>query len=397
MLVKLTLALLGGTVLSLIFGYLIAYWRDIGSSSPKNLNDSNWSQFFETLTQLKSYGLKFSARQQKQAHNNKRHKSATQKQRRSRAPSSWENHSEVQRLLVKFEDFYPELYRYFENLKYNGDELLKLEAKELESQIKVKVSASMMGDRMHELLELQAFDSFGVQGLGGQAVRELWLSFTVGQIYIDDARLGSSTLSHALSRELSLDESSLFRGIEAQVMLIKGASKKALFNKYWKEQQKSSFERSGYLQNLTPSQRAQLCYKWAQTKGHHSQISQQLKETLKEIEKCFQELYREHNSADGKHHRKKQQHKKSRAQRPSATQAPDSDPYHWAYELLEMPKTSDFTVIKKQFKKMAMKYHPDRLSREGLNELECRRHHEHFLEIQKAYKSLEKAYAHKVA
>jgi DnaJ-domain-containing protein 1 len=393
MLIKLTLALIGGTVLSLIFGYLIAYWRDIGRDSLKSSDDSSWSILFDTLTRLKTERFKHSERQRAQKSDARNSHTKSQHKRRSRAPSSWEKHSEIERLLLRFEDFHPRLYSYFLKIKDSGEELMKLEASELEKRLGIRVSASMMADRIHELLELKAFESLSLQDSGPEAVHELWLSHTVAQIYLDDARLGSTTLSQSLCKELSLDSATVFRGIEAQFMLVKGASKKVLFRKYWKEHQKSSFERSSYLQNLTPTQRAELAYKWARTKMNFAGMIQQLRETLLEIERFFEGFYRDQNS--GKNNQNKQKNKKTKQQR--TTQETQKDPLQWAYELLEMTPSQEFITIKKQFKKMAMKYHPDRLVQEGLSELECKRHHEHFVEIQKAYKALEKHYDPKAA
>lgn len=386
MLIKLALALVGGTVLSFMFGYLVAYWRDIGRGPSKQLDDKNWLKFFEALTRLKREAFTFSKRSGQQRRQHSSTQRTQQQQRRSRAPSSWEQHPELARLLLKFDDFYPELYRYFEGLQKRGDELMLLEAKELEKTLKTRVSASMMADRLHELLELKAFDNLGVQNLGGEAARQLWMCFSVGHIYLDDARLGSPTLSQYLIEQLNLDQASVYRGIEAQCLLARGASKKALFKKYWQEQQKSGFERSEYLHSLTPFERAQLCFKWTRTKTSAEEIHRQLRGTLEEMEKAFEKFYREHNT---KQKKQKEQKSKRRQNKPEQTQA-QTHSLQWAYDLLEMQATDEFSLIKKQFKRMAMKYHPDRLAREGLSEIECRRHHEHFVEVQRAYKALEK-------
>lgn len=405
MLLKIALALVGGTVISLIFGYLVAYWRDIGRDSPKNMDEHTWFRFFEAMTSLKKEAFKFTSK--KESRESQRRSSSTsgapgaQSKRRSRAPSSWQKHPEIQRLLLKFDDFYPELYRYFQNFKDRGDELAALEARELEKILGERVSATMMADRMHELLELKAFDSLGVQDAGAKRIRELWLCYSAAQMYLDDARLGSATVSKKLSQELNLEASSVFRGIEVQCLLSKGASKKALFKKYWQEQQKQSFERSLYLQNLTAFERSQLCYKWVQTKAHVQEVKRQLSQTLQEMEKAFQAFYREYNSGQKQQQTHKKKGQKQEHHRQQKREAPpqqkSSDSLQWAYDLLEMGVTTEFSLIKKQFKKMAMKYHPDRLAREGLGELECRRHHEHFVEVQKAYQTLEKRYGSKAA
>ena len=59
-----------------------------------------------------------------------------------------------------------------------------------------------------------------------------------------------------------------------------------------------------------------------------------------------------------------------------------------AYKMLEIPKTATDTEVKKAYRKMAKKYHPDKL--QDLGEEHLKGGKEKFLQIQKAYDKLKK-------
>lgn len=72
----------------------------------------------------------------------------------------------------------------------------------------------------------------------------------------------------------------------------------------------------------------------------------------------------------------------------SAMYRPKTDSKKWAYEVLEVQKGASQEDIKKAYRRMAMKYHPDKVS--ALGDEERKRAEEKFKEVKKAYDLLKK-------
>jgi len=67
----------------------------------------------------------------------------------------------------------------------------------------------------------------------------------------------------------------------------------------------------------------------------------------------------------------------------SAMYRPRTDGRKWAYDVLELPEGSSQDEIKKAYRRMAMKYHPDKVS--ALGDEERKKAEEKFKEVKKAY------------
>ncbi|MBZ7933651.1 TerB family tellurite resistance protein [Campylobacter sp. W0065] len=61
-----------------------------------------------------------------------------------------------------------------------------------------------------------------------------------------------------------------------------------------------------------------------------------------------------------------------------------------AFEILELPKNADINTVKKQYRKLAKKYHPDILNANNISEEEIKKGVEKFQKINEAYEKIKK-------
>lgn len=372
-------AVVGGTIISLIFGYLFAYWRELMNKQAHALKtDDQWAAGFDRMTSGKEGELAGAVRRN-QAKAAPSAESTTKSRVRSSASSALSQHPEMIRLLELSQDFYPEIHQYLNNLGELGDELGKREVSEFKSF--GAVSGSFLMERLYELLEMRFFERFLCPEGDAKMLRASWLSYSTAYLFCEDARLGSSTLSAYLEKKHHLAPHDVYRGVEYATLLSKGASRLALQESYRKKSEQS-FERSLWLQDQTREQRIQLVWGLAHEKSYHALgiegVVLLFERAALELEKVLQQAYKQYNQESSK--KKAQQKKKTSS---------SSLPYEKEFDLLEMAPTEDIVEIKKQYKKMAMKYHPDRQDEHSS--------HERFVAIQRAYQILDKAYAKKAA
>lgn len=392
-------AVVGGTILSLIFGYIFAHWREFMDKHAHSLKtQQDWEKSFTRMTSTKEGELAGASRQKKaQNSHDPKNKGARASSRRR---GSLADHPEIERYLELSKDFYPSIYQYFLNIKEMGDDVGKWEIEEFK-KFSV-VNSSFLLERIIELLEMRYFDRFLSPDGSAQMIRLSWLSFSAASLFCDDSRLGSSTISAYLEKKLHLAPQDLYRAVEFAALLSKGGSRLALLESY-KKKVDQNFERSLWLQEQTKEQRLALVWTMAHEKSFHALgiggVIGIIEKAAIELEEALNEAYeqrnREDKSGDGKgenEQKSSQQSKQKRNQKNEkkpAGQSKSKGPYEDEFKALEMDYTQDIILIKKQYKKLAMKYHPDRQGQESSQE--------RFVAIQRAYQTLEKAYSPKAA
>lgn len=388
MLMKIMVAVVGGTILSLIFGYLFAYWRELMNRQGHALkNESEWDARFDRMTSGKQGELAGAARRTSAS---QKTSSAQRSQSTSSRTTSWSSHPELKKILERSQDFYPDIHQYFLNLSELAEELGKLEVSEF--RVYTSVSATFLMERMQELLEARFFDRFLFPEGSALMVRESWLSYSAAYLFCEDARLGSSSLSQSLELKHHLAPQDIYRGIEYAAQLSKGASRASLQQNY-KNKIDQSFQRSQWLQEMTKEQRIQLVWSLAHDKGLHAHgiagVVKAIEQAVLELEEVLLKSFEEKNRESNKQQQRKQQKKQKQKEPPPESEIPKKTPYQTEFEILQMPVCQDISAIKKQFKKMAMKYHPDRQGPQSSQE--------RFVALQKAYETLDKAYGKKAA
>jgi hypothetical protein len=371
-------ALVGGTLISLFIGYLVAYGKELFNGKEE------WNGSFDRMVRGKQEDLNSADGASRKGFGPRE---KTSQEERSRA--SFSNLARIyQKLGMSGEA------NFFEELASGGREVLDLECKKREKEFKRKwghsVSDHFLRERFFELCREEVF----VQNknlslaLSLRAIMELWESYAGVTLLFDDARLGSSSLLKDLERKLHLDPFSLYRGVEYWMLLKAGQSRASLIKQYHKDIGKNSFERSQKLMAWSEARRQQVLFSIIFPARHKVRT---FPEVLKEAESAILELERELGAKtrqeNGEQYREHKREQKSQ-QRPKREL---SD-----FELLGLAgPTHDFAQIKKAFRKMAMRYHPDRV--ETLTEEEARDAHEQYVVIQKAFERLEKRYGKKAA
>lgn len=384
MLYKIMVAVVGGTILSLIFGYLFAYWRELMNKQAHGLRtDQEWEKGFSRMTSGKEGELAGAAR--RTTSSSSASSSSQESKSKSRHRTGMGEHPELLRLLDLSRDFYPDIYQYFCNIQEMGEDLGKWEMDEFKKFTSVK--GNFLVERMSELLEMRYFDRFlGPEG-SAKMIRASWLSYSAAYLFGDDARLGSSTICEHLEKKLHLPPQDLYRAVEFALLLSKGGSRLALKESY-KKKIDQSFERSTWLQEQTKEQRIAMIWSLCHEKSFHALgiegVVDLIEKAAIELEAALNQAYQEGNREEKAKTQQKTKQQKTAKPRPST-----KGPYEQEFCALEMAYTSDISLIKKQYKKLAMKYHPDRQGQESSQE--------RFVAVQRAYQTLEKAYSKKAA
>lgn len=388
------IALVGGTLISIAIGYLIAYGKEFFEKSSQSGDFESWSKGFDRMVGAQKADFRDSGAERSGFSTGQ-----------SRAQSTDRHGSYFEQLAQTYENLNMSAEaQYFERLKSEGRDFFDQECKKRSSEFKRKwghsVSDHYLRERFIELCRDKAFiqNKNLKLALPLKGLFDLWESYAGAYLLLDDARLGSSTLSKDLEKKLALDPFSIYRGIEYWFLTKAGQSKASLVQEYWRDVGRGHFQRSQKVANWSESRRIQIILSLVFPARHKVRT---FPEVLKECEGAISDLESELRSRgrqdnqegqSSSSHKKQKSKKQTSSEHPKAKKSstPPSD-----FSILGIEVTSDWEEIKKAYRKMAMKYHPDRV--DSHNEQEAREAHDFYVEIQKAYERLEKRYGKKAA
>lgn len=276
--------------------------------------------------------------------------------------------------------------RYAQDIYVGGAKELKPIFKEWERTKASALSGSFFKRLMIELLEQKA----GYRNASAFKLREindfnrLVVAVASLLLLIEDAEKGSRSLTRSLIKNQA-SERRVFLAIEYWLFLKTGAAKNALLAQLLKPNHRVGQR----ISSLSYQKRVRLCLMtlttdWGQLPDQKSLLASFVK-VIDEIasEEVKQESMKREQSRQQKS--KKENKQKQKTPRPSTLTKKEE------YLLrLGLSATSDFRSVRKAYKKLAMEKHPDRLMASSPSEMELKRAHVEFLQIQEAYHYLEK-------
>ncbi len=377
MLVTITIAVVGGTIISLIIGYLVAYWKDLFNGSG-SLSESAWSKAFNRFVHTQANELKGTTEA--------RAGFDTGASRASTQATSDVSKSAFMKLEETYESLsMKEESRLFQSLsedKNKLEEICQERSKQFRQKWGYQLSSQFLKERFLELVQEKAFSQNKQHALTIKQLTELWESFAALAMFFEDTKWGSLTLSERLSQKLQLSPANVLRGVEFWFLSRAGQSKDSLFKTYWQQEGKGAFEKSEKLKQFKPERRVQLLLSLAFPARYKVKI---FSEVLKELEMGVLELEAHLEDLHSKANQKQQSQKKPSSYSSFSNKLAETD-----FDLLEIKPTSNMKEIKKAFHKMALKLHPDHVKCSTPEEEKAA--HESYLKVQKAFERLEAKY-----
>lgn len=386
MLMTVIIAVVGGTIISIIIGYLVAYGKDLFNGSG-SLSESAWSKAFNRFVHTQANELKGTT--------DARAGFDTGASRAASQNTSDISKSAFSKLAETYETLsMKEESRFFENLaedKNKLEEICQERAKQFKQKWGYQLSSQFLKERFTELVQERAFSQNKQHALNSKQIFELWESFAALAMFFEDTKWGSLTLSERLSQKLQLSPANVLRGVEYWFLSRAGQSKDSLFKTYWQQEGKGAFEKSEKLKQFKSERRVQLLLSLTFPARFKVKI---FSEVLKELENGVLELEAHLESLHSESNQKQQSNKQSsssqNSQKIHKTKITETD-----FDLLEIKPTTNMREIKKAFHKMALKLHPDHVKCESLEEEKAA--HESYLKVQKAFERLEAKYGKLVA
>ena len=213
------------------------------------------------------------------------------------------------------------------------------------------------------------------QVMTNREVKNLICAKTIMQAFIQDARLESSTICQSIERGKNKRPEQVYLAIRLLVLLKSGATQKALYQ--------MAIEQPNMLkarwEQLNEAQINRAIFSLLrQEKGRYlpaDQIPQLIYQKICEFEQ-FQREFIQKKSKE-----QEEKRKRSRAKRA----APTGNLVE-AYETLGCHQSDSTSFIKKSYRKLALKNHPDRVSHSAAPKA-----HEDFVKIQEAYDHIVKS------
>lgn len=382
----LALVLSGALIISMIFAYLLVYHKDfLDRWIPKH--GESFAEFFDRLVESKKYHLKGNF----QGGREKGHSASRKKEneyisrfedllaRSSLHGSKWPED------LIFLRDLCVSTFR--RKMKF-----FSIYSEQFKKRHKILLSENLLVEAARELFELNYFQvKPGEPEYDSQKIIEKKLMLSSFLLLLhDDVRLQNLSAGLLFRSRYGMPEKEILQclacnfvakmGANISILLLNGDEELVLRAKQMSHGQKWSSilalmkRKGGSLQDIeTLIDEMRDFYLTQKMKAADSESARDRKRKSRT-------------------NQQKQQKKSQQSKKPKKKEG-DSN----LFTTMEMGQTSDFNSIKKQYKKLVLKYHPDRLASESLSRSELEQANQKFLKIQNAYSKLEKLYAKKSA
>lgn len=266
-------------------------------------------------------------------------------------------------------------YDFLQQIIKGKREVLKKLSSAIENETAQKFPPGEIKRAAVELLEIKGFFKSKDELYSQSELISLLKSFSFLRLLVSDASFGDSTVSKVIEKKRNRTAKEVYHAVEFLIMARSGGVKKSLLEEICRNPQKKC-EKLKLLPELKLARTILNIVSGAGKIVSINGVISLIVESIKEID-AFKKSYFENRS-------KKNEKRKNSSNSKASKREPS------AYKVLGLDDGDSWTAIRKNYRKLAMKYHPDRVQSEGASETEIRRANGEFQKIRAAYDELEK-------